>query len=67
MQRIRRKELTKRFPKFINNAYKRATEILKKHRKVLDVLVERLLKVETLEREEFEKLIREQGVLIQKM
>ncbi len=42
---------------FIDRAYKTATEILKKYRKQLTVLAEKLIEVETLEREEYEQLL----------
>ena len=43
--------------KFLDEAYKRAAEILKKHRKQLDVIAEELIKKETVESEEFEALM----------
>lgn len=43
--------------KIIDNAFANSTRILKKLRKKLDLLAEELLKRETLESEEFEKLI----------
>ena len=43
--------------RIIDEGYENATKVLKKLRKKLDVLAEELLKVETLESEEFEKLI----------
>ncbi len=42
---------------FIDRAYKTATEILKKYRKHLTLLAEKLIEVETLEREEYEQLL----------
>jgi cell division protease FtsH len=43
--------------RIIDEGYEEATRVLKKLRKKLDILAEELLKVETLESEEFEKLI----------
>ncbi len=44
--------------KIVDEAYKRALEILKKSRKKLDLVAEKLVKQETLEGEEFEKLMK---------
>jgi len=43
--------------KLTDEAYKNASEVLRKLRTKLDVLAEELLKKETLEAEEFEKLV----------
>ena len=43
--------------RIIDEGYATATRVLKKLRKKLDILAEELLKVETLESEQFEKLI----------
>ena len=40
----------------INEAYKRAKKILNKHRKKLDEIAHKLLEVETISREEFDKM-----------
>jgi cell division protease FtsH len=42
---------------FINTAYKQAENILKKNKKPLDLVAEALLKKETIEGDEFEKLV----------
>ncbi len=42
--------------KLVEDAYKNALTILKKYRKQLDLIAQKLLEVETLTREEFEKL-----------
>jgi cell division protease FtsH len=42
--------------KLVNDAYDRAREILREHRQVLDLIADRLLEVETISREEFERL-----------
>lgn len=43
----------------------RAREILEKHRKALDVISKKLVEVETLEREQYEILLKAEGVEIQ--
>lgn len=43
--------------KIIGEAYKKAQTILKKYRKKMDVVVERLMKVETMDGDEFERLM----------
>ncbi len=44
---------------------KRAKSILVKHRKALDAVAKRLLEVETLEREEYESILKTEGVKIE--
>ena len=58
------KLIDKEVNKIINDCYKNAKKILKNHRKAMDVLVAKLFEVETLEREEYEKLLKENGVVI---
>lgn len=48
----------------IENGKKRAREILTANRKALDVVAKKLLEVETLEREEYEEILKQQGVEI---
>jgi cell division protease FtsH len=43
--------------KFLDEGYKKALEILKKHKKQLDTIAETLIKKETVESEEFEALM----------
>lgn len=43
--------------KFVDEGYQLAEATIKKHRKILDKIVDRLLKVETIEQEEFEKIV----------
>lgn len=43
--------------KFVDEGYRLAENVLKKNRKILDRVVERLIKVETIEQEEFEKIV----------
>lgn len=43
--------------KLLDEGYRKAAEILKKHRKQLDIIAEELVKKETVESEEFEALM----------
>ena len=49
----------------IEEGKKRAREIITEHRGALDAIAKRLLEVETLEREEYEAILKVQGVEIQ--
>ena len=51
--------------KIVEDGKNRAREILSKYRKALDVISKRLAEVETLEREEYEALLKREGVEIQ--
>lgn len=51
--------------KIIEEGKERAREILTTHRKALDVISKKLFEVETLEREEYEVLLKAEGVIIQ--
>jgi cell division protease FtsH len=46
----------------IEGAHKRAETVMKKHRKALDAIAKRLIEVETIEREDFEKLLVANGI-----
>lgn len=46
----------------IDEAYKKATDIIHKHRNVLDAIAQRLVEVETVEREEFEQILIAHGI-----
>jgi|TARA_Y100000310_G_scaffold345866_1_gene471929 cell division protease FtsH len=48
--------------RIIDSGYKRAETILKDHRKALDVIAKTLIEVETIERDEFEKLLLANGI-----
>ena len=50
--------------KIIENARQEAKDILTKYRKALDVVSQRLLEVETLERDEYEEILKKGGVEI---
>ncbi|HTR18670.1 MAG TPA: ATP-dependent zinc metalloprotease FtsH [Candidatus Paceibacterota bacterium] len=48
--------------KIIEGAQKKAEGVLKKHRKTLDAIAQRLVEVETIEREEFEDILIAHGI-----
>ena len=48
--------------RIISEAKKRAIEVLTTHRKALDAIANKLIEVETIEREEFEKLLILNGI-----
>lgn len=50
----------------VMNAYNRAEEVIKKHRKVLDAIAQRLVEVETIERDDFEKILIAHGIVPKK-
>ncbi len=59
------KQIDDEVARIIQTGKNRAKEILVKHRKALDAVAKRLLEVETLEREEYEAILKVQGVEIQ--
>lgn len=58
------KQIDDEVREIIETAKTRAREILMKHRKALDAVAARLLEVETLERDEYEKILKEEGIEI---
>lgn len=46
----------------IEGAYKKAEAVMKKHKKALDAIAKKLVEVETIEREEFEKVLIANGI-----
>lgn len=52
-------KVDKEIKRIVDESYQRALEILKKAKKKLDVIADKLVKQETLEGEEFEKLMKE--------
>lgn len=54
--------IDKEVAKIINDGKKEAKKILTKHKDALDAIAEKLIEVETLEREEFEKLLIAHGI-----
>jgi len=49
------------------DAYKRAEKVVKEHRKALDVIAMRLVETETIERDEFEKILIANGIIPKKV
>jgi cell division protease FtsH len=56
------KEVDAEVSKIMNNALKKAKEILIKYREALDKIAKTLMEKETIEREEFEKIISSFGI-----
>jgi len=52
--------------KIINNGLTTAGKVLKEHRKALDAIAKKLIEVETLEQEEYEKIIVTHGIMPKK-
>lgn len=50
----------------ITGAHKRAIEVMEQHRNVLEAIAQKLVEVETLEREEFEKILIAHGIVPKK-
>ena len=50
----------------IDGAYKKAHDIILKYRKTLDAIAQRLVEVETVEREEFEGILISHGIAVKK-
>lgn len=55
-------EIDAEVKKIVDEAYKKAVTIITGHRKALDAIAQRLVEVETLEREDFEKLLIANGI-----
>lgn len=55
-------EIDAEVSRIVNDAYKKAEHIILEHRKALDAIAEKLMEVETLEREEFEKILVIHGI-----
>ncbi|MBI2004899.1 ATP-dependent zinc metalloprotease FtsH [Patescibacteria group bacterium] len=55
-------EIDAEVKKIIDEAYKKASDIITKHRTLLDAIARRLVEVETIEREEFEKILIAHGI-----
>jgi cell division protease FtsH len=52
--------------KIISDAHKKAEEIIKKHRPVLNAIAAHLVEIETIERDEFEKILIAHGIIPKK-
>ena len=50
----------------INGALKKAEAVIKKHRGAMDAIAKRLIEVETIEREDFEKILIAHGIVLKK-
>ena len=59
------KEIDEEVRAIISTAKSRAREILTKHRPALDAVAKRLIEVETLERDEYEAILKTEGVKIE--
>lgn len=57
-------EIDAEVKRIVDEAYKKAETILSENRKVLDAIANKLLEVETLEREEYENLLRKNGIKV---
>ena len=55
-------EIDAEVKKIVHDAHKRAEEVMVKHRKALDAIAKALVEVETIEREEFEKILVANGI-----
>jgi cell division protease FtsH len=55
-------EIDAEVKKIISDAHKRAKDIIVKHKEVLRAIAKRLVETETIEREEFEKLLVLHGI-----
>ena len=52
--------------RIINDGIKSADKVLTEHRKVFDAIAHKLIEVETLEKEEYEKILTAHGILLKK-
>jgi cell division protease FtsH len=59
-------EIDKEVQKIVGEAYKKAEDVMTKHRGALDAIAKALIEVETIEREEFEKILIANGVVPKK-
>ena len=55
-------EIDKEVSEIIDNAYNRAKQVLTDYKKTLDMIADKLMEVETLERDEFEKILILNGI-----
>jgi len=59
-------EIDDEVQKIVGAAYKKAEDVMIKHRKTLDAIANQLIEVETIEREEFEKILIDNGIVPKK-
>ncbi len=60
------KEIDGEVSAIMNAAFERATDIIKTQRKALDLISEKLIEVETIERDDFEKILIASGIPLKK-
>lgn len=60
------KQIDEEVRHIINKAHKTAEDVITKHRKTLDAIAQRLVEVETIEREDFEKILIANGIVPKK-
>lgn len=56
------KEIDEEVRQFMYGAYKKAEDTIKEHKKLLDAIAKELIEKETVERDEFDKLLKSHGV-----
>lgn len=59
-------EIDDEVQKIVGESYKKAEDVITKHRKALDGIAKQLIEVETIEREEFEKILIANGIVPKK-
>lgn len=59
-------EIDAEVKKIIDGAYEKAEDVMKKHRAALDAIAAKLIEVETIERDEFEKILIAHGIIPKK-
>jgi cell division protease FtsH len=59
-------EIDAEVKKIIDEGYKKASDIIAEHRKLLNAIAQRLVEVETIERDEFEQLLVAHGIVPKK-
>lgn len=60
------KEIDKEVKSFMENACKDATKVLQKHREILNAIAERLIEKETIERDEFDEILKSFRIKLKK-
>ncbi|MBU2219481.1 ATP-dependent zinc metalloprotease FtsH [Patescibacteria group bacterium] len=60
------KEIDKEVKSFMENAFKDATKVLQKHREALNAIAEKLIEKETIERDEFDEILKSFRIKLKK-
>ncbi|MFH1956776.1 MAG: ATP-dependent zinc metalloprotease FtsH, partial [Patescibacteria group bacterium] len=60
------KEIDSEVRELMNNALKEATKVLQKHRKILNAIAEKLIEKETIERDEFDAILKSFKIKLKK-